>query len=173
MTWSACFSHDPWGKKRERGRVGGYSSAVTHFHHRGNKEIKSLNPQATRGFLLLSRLLPLNMMFLELLQTLKSGENLHEVYCCLSAQAACLKSASSLQQQQEWYRILFHEASHLNKIAGLEISWVLTPSERNKVPLWSSNRPTTSLSRTFLLSRDLNSPKDDDLAAVTSYDPTK
>lgn len=75
------------------------------------------------------------MMFPELLQTLRSGENRHEVYCCLSTQAACLKSASGLQQQQEWYRILFHEASHLNKIACLEISGVSTPSERNKVLL--------------------------------------
>lgn len=30
VIWSTCSNHGPWGKKRARGEVGGYSSAVTH-----------------------------------------------------------------------------------------------------------------------------------------------
>lgn len=93
---------------------------------------------------------------------------------CLYAQAACLKSTSGLQQQQEWCRLPRHEASHLNNFAALVISQVLTPSGRNEVPLWASNRPVTSLNKaSLLLSRDLNSLKDDEPAPMTAYDPTK
>lgn len=91
------------------------------------------------------------------------------VYCCLRAQAACLKSTSGLQQAPIPWSISFKK-----NIAGLVISWVLTPSERNKVPPWASNRPATSLSRaSLLLSRDINSLKDDEPAPVIAYDPTK
>lgn len=74
----------------------------------------------------------------------------------------------------EVVQVPFHEASDLNNIAGLVISWVLAPPKRNKVPPWASNRPATSLSRAPLLrSRDLNSLKDDEPAPAIAYDPTK
>lgn len=144
MTWNTCFSHGSWGRKREK---------WVDIHLQWPISMKGVTNQNlettghTRGDCSLGCWA--GIWICNWIQcSLNHYGPLKQWWApaCGLLLLLCIGCISGLEQQEDWYRLLFHEALHLSNTAGL-VTWVLTPSKKNKFPLWASNRSVISFSR--------------------------